>query len=61
MATLSKKVAANCGISEQEAVGALRMESDALLETGDITEFCSSLAIDEDDLFDNPDALLAYL
>lgn len=61
MMTLKDKVMANCGVTEQEAMGALRFEADALLETGDVTDFCSSLGLDEEDLFENPDALLAYL
>lgn len=52
---------ASCDLSEQDAVRELECATDRLMADGDVGDFCSSLGIDEEDLFNNPEALLAYL
>jgi hypothetical protein len=52
---------ASCGLTEQEATCELRSATDALMETGDVYDFCDTLGLDEEDLFENPEALLAFM
>ena len=61
MNNLTEKVMATCGLSEQDAERELRGEVDALIHNGDPMEFCESLGLEEDDLFSNPEAILAFL
>lgn len=61
MATLCEKVMASCDLSEHDAVRELECATDCLMADGNIDNFCTSLGIDEEDLFENPEALLAYM
>ncbi len=63
MNNLTEKVMASCSLSEQDAVSALRNETELLMSSDepDITDFCDSLGLDEEDIFSNPEAILAYL
>lgn len=52
---------ASCSLSERDAERELRNEADCLMATGSVTDFCESLGLEEDDIFSNPEAILAFL
>lgn len=61
MNPLTEKVMASCNLSEQDAERELRNEAELLMYTENPMEFCESLGLDEDDIFSNPEAILAFL
>lgn len=61
MNALTEKVMASCNLSEQEAERELRNETEVLMHTHNPMEFCESLGLDEDDIFSNPEAILAFI